>query len=151
VRLFQEKTMSKSMSFHVPSGLLTAGIHSYSDEAHARKCAFHRDGRRFLKGLAAELGLARGSFEVRSNLGGIAVSGEVTLHSDTLYVQLSESCLRPHVSILYRRCNGRRDYCGQTNHFVAVRDLAADDWRLKALVTELRALDGRDDVQRLAA
>lgn len=143
--------MSKSMSFHVPTGLLTAEINAYSNEGHARKCAFHRDGRRFLKRLAAELNLARGSFEVRSNLGGIAVSGEVTLHSDTLYVQLAQSVLWPDVRILYRRCNGRRDYCGQTNHIVAVRDLAADNWRLKAFVTELRMLGALDDVQRLAA
>lgn len=143
--------MSRSLSFHVPSGLLTAGIHSYSDEAHARKCAFHRDGRRFLKALAAELNLARGSFEVRSNEGGIAVSGEVTLHSDTLYVQLYESCLRPGVDVLYRRCNGRRDYCGAANHFVALRELAAGDWRLKAFVSELCDLGALDHAQPLAA
>ena len=137
--------------FHVPSALLTTDINAYSAEGHERKCAFHRDGRRFLKGLAGALDLARGSFEVRSNLGGIAVSGEVTLHSDTLYVQIAEGLVWPDVQILYRRCRGQRDYCGEMNHFVAVRDLAAADWRLKAFVSELRALGCLDEPQRLAA
>ena len=85
--------------FHVPSALLADEINAYSDAGAERKVAFHRDGRRFLRALASELWLARGSFDVRSNEGGIAVSGEVTLHSDTLYVQLSESYLLPGVQI----------------------------------------------------
>lgn len=143
--------MSKSMSFHVPAGLLEAEINAYSAAGAERKRAFHRDGRRFLRGLASELGLARGSFDVRSNEGGIAVSGEVTLHSDTLYVQLSEMCLWRGVSVLYRRCNGRRDYHGEGNHFAVMHRLAADNWRLSAFVSELRTLGRLDEAQRAAA
>ena len=51
------------------------------------KEAFHRTARRQLKLLAAALGLPTGGFDLRSNKGGIAVSGEVTLHADHLYVQ----------------------------------------------------------------
>lgn len=125
----------------IPAGLLSRNINQYSDIGAARKHAFHKDGRRFLKRLAAAVGLAKGSFDVRVNRGGVAVSGEVTLHSDTLYVQLYESAVRPGVGMLYRRCRGRRDYCGEENHFA---DPAAldDAQRMERFVRNLRILGG---------
>ena len=125
----------------IPAGLLSRNINQYSDIGAARKHAFHKDGRRFLKRLAAAVGLAKGSFEVRVSRGGVAVSGEVTLHSDTLYVQLYESVIRPGVGMLYRRCRGRRDYCGEENHFA---DPAAldDAQRVERFVRNRRILGG---------
>jgi hypothetical protein len=90
------------------------------------KEAFHREARKVLKELAKALCLAKGTFELRSNKGGIAVSGEVTLHTDTLYVQVSQSCLGPSrddSSVLYRSCKGRRDYTGGRNHFASAEAL----------------------------
>lgn len=99
---------------------LSGGIHAYDAAAAARKDSLHRSGRTFLRLLAADLGLAKGTFEIRSNLGGIAVSGEVTLHTDRLYVQLSESFTgRRGVSVRYGNCRGRKDYGGGENHFAA--------------------------------
>jgi hypothetical protein len=60
---------------------------SYDPEA---KRLFHVHARRQLLALAAVLGLAPCAFDLRSNQGGIAVSGEVTLHADRLYVQVSQ-------------------------------------------------------------
>ena len=60
---------------------------AYND---AQKRSFHATGRKRLKALATALGLEAGSFDVRSNLGGIAVSGEVTLHGEHLYVQICQ-------------------------------------------------------------
>ncbi len=129
------------MNLAIPAGLLSRNINQYSDIGAARKHAFHKDGRRFLKRLAAAVGLPKDSFEVRVNRGGIAVSGEVTLHSETLYVQLYESVIRPGVDMLYRRCRGRRDYCGEENHFA---DPAAldDAQRMERFVRNLRILGG---------
>lgn len=128
-------------SLSIPAALLSRNINEYSDMGAARKRAFHNDGRRFLKGLAAVVGLPAGSFDVRNNRGGIAVSGEVTLHSDTLYVQLYESAVQPGVGMLYRRCRGRRDYCGEQNHFA---DPAAldDAEQMERFVQNLRILGG---------
>src|SRR5262245_42343824 len=56
----------------------------YDGEA---KRAFHNHARRRLKELADALGLAPQSYDLRSNAGGIAVSGEVTMHADHVYVQ----------------------------------------------------------------
>jgi hypothetical protein len=49
---------------------------AYDGEA---KRAFHKHARRRLKQLADALGLAPQNYDLRSNAGGIAVSGEVTI------------------------------------------------------------------------
>jgi len=55
---------------------------------------------------------------VRSNMGGIAVSGEVWLHAAHLFVQLSESCVQsPGVEVLYRSCSRRGDCTGGVNQW----------------------------------
>jgi len=97
---------------------------AYDDQGATRKAQMHRHGRAFLKSLAMELKLSPGSYDIRSNKGGIAVSGEVTLHAESLYVQLYESCIRPGISILYRPCKGRADYCGGNNHHTTMAALA---------------------------
>ena len=115
------------MSLSITNGLKSSDINDYSDEGHLRKVAFHYAGRRFLNKLAQVLGLAPTSFEVRCNLAGIAVSGEVTLHAERLYVQLSESAVGGGgVSILYRSCKGRKDYTGGQNHWKRIADLERD-------------------------
>lgn len=48
----------------------------------AAKRVFHAEGRTAMQRLAQALGLAAGSYEVRSNKGGPAVSGEITLHGE---------------------------------------------------------------------
>ncbi|WOB06491.1 hypothetical protein [Piscinibacter gummiphilus] len=107
---------------------ITAGINAYSDAGSARKRALHAKGKVWLHKLACDLGLDTSEYDVRNNLGGIAVSGEVTLHSDTLYVQLSEHCFggRAGVSVLYRTCSGRKDYCGHQNNTTTMSAVAAD-------------------------
>ncbi len=108
-------------------GLLAERIQGYDEEQLAVKQAFHRDGKAFLRSLAKSLGLREGQYDLRSNLAGPAVSGEVTLHADHLYVQLQESCLRPGVGILYRSCRSRRDYLGGHNHWEQVRNLRDEE------------------------
>jgi hypothetical protein len=120
-----------SMLLNIGAGLTTRNIDAYSDEGALRKAAFHKEGKQFLKSLAKALALRPGSFDIRSNLGGIAVSGEVTLHHERLYVQLSESAIQPGVSILYRSCQGRKDYSGGQNHFCAIGSLTSSDGQTK--------------------
>jgi hypothetical protein len=96
-------------------------LHSYTEVAHANKEAFHRRAKAVAKLIAAELGLAPGSYDVRSNKAGIAVGGEVTLHSDTLYVQFGQGFNRE--GFLYRSCRGRKDYTGGSNHWMRWREL----------------------------
>lgn len=123
---------------------LPPGINAYTDRGHRAKRSLHSAGRAFLQRLARDLGLRTQDRDIRSNLGGIAVSGEVTLHSDRLYVQLSESCVgAAGVSVLYRTCSGRSDYCGHQNRFKHTKDLAKPD-RYDWFVAELRQMTERE-------
>lgn len=76
---------------------------------------FHKDGAKLLKALAKFCGIEA---DFRSNKGGIAGSGEVTMHGDTVYVQLSQPAFEGGaICFLVRRCKGRKDYCGEDNFY----------------------------------
>lgn len=106
-----------------------------------RKAVFHREARRLMQGLAKALGLPGGSFDVRSNQGGIAVSGEVTLHGEQVYVQVSQPCFGPGTEVLFRRCNGRKDYSGEQNYFAAAHELSEPDSLARTILATLRLAD----------
>jgi|688.fasta_scaffold269969_6 hypothetical protein len=72
---------------------------------------------------AQELGLEKGSYDIRVNKAGVAVSGEVTLHSDNLYVQFGQSSMPGNGRFLCRSCKGRKDYTGGSNQWYKFEDL----------------------------
>jgi hypothetical protein len=90
---------------------------AYNDEA---KRLFHTQVRRQLKKLADALGFPADGFDLRSNKAGIAVSGEITLHADHLYVQASQPAFGADTGILFRTCQGRKDYVGGPNNFASL-------------------------------
>jgi hypothetical protein len=90
---------------------------AYDDRA---KRLFHSRARSQLRRLATALGLRPGSYDLRSNQGGIAVSGEITLHSERLYVQASQSIMGHDNGILFRTCKDRKDYVGGSNNFASL-------------------------------
>lgn len=100
------------------------------DPEHKR--AFLATARARLRRLAVEFGLTPGSYDLRSNAGGVAVSGEVTLHTDAVYVQVCQPATGHDTGILIRTCRGRRDFTGGPNHFVPL-----------ALLDEVPALAAR--------
>ena len=102
----------------------------------AQKRLFHSTARMRLRLLAIELGFAPGSYDLRTNQGGIAVSGEVTLHHERVYVQISQSALGGDMGVLIRSCAGRRDYRGGPNNFASLGIL--DD--VTALAGRVRAV-----------
>jgi hypothetical protein len=87
------------------------------------KNEFHRQGKRVVRVIAKKLGLWPGTFDIRSNMAGIACSGEITLHAEKIYIQLGQSCFGPAMGFLYRRCNGRSDYCGCINRYMKWEEL----------------------------
>jgi hypothetical protein len=117
---------------------------TYDDAA---KKAFHAAAGRQLKKLAAELGFEKGNFDLRSNRAGPAVSGEITLHHEDLYVQVSQSSSGPERSVLIRTCEGRKDYSGGRNHFASLDWLDDDGIHLLAefcrkVLEQKRGFDG---------
>jgi hypothetical protein len=81
-----------------------------------QKKAFHRQARIALRALAKELRLSPNAFDIRSCVGGIAVSGEIILHGETIYIQVYQPATGADSGILIRTCEGRRDYDGGRNH-----------------------------------
>lgn len=78
------------------------------------KKLFHSRGKKVMRIIKDILGV---DGEIRSCVGGMAVSGEIIFHSDTLYIMFCDD------KILYRHCNGRKDYCGGTNHYKGYKEL----------------------------
>ena len=106
----------------------------------AQKNLFHSTARSRLKRLAAELGLAVDSFDLRSNKAGVAVSGEVTLHHDQIYIQVGQSCMGRGIGVLIRTSRGRRDFTGGINNFVPLAlldDVPALAERVRRIVPQL--------------
>lgn len=73
-----------------------------------------RKGKAVLRRLAKDLDLPKGTYEIRVCKGGIAVAGDVILHHDRLYVNLS-SFFQSDAGYA-RTCKGRKDYTGGQNH-----------------------------------
>jgi len=93
------------------------------------------------------LGLAEDQFDIRSNMGGIAVSGEVTLHTSPfegcengIYIQISRSCMSELGEVMFRTCKSQRDYTGGGNNFGRVKGLFGTQEAEAEFATKVRAL-----------
>lgn len=91
------------------------------------KDRWHRVGKKVLEQVAKELGYSKGTYDIRCNKAGPAVSGEVTLHTDNIYIQLCAStCMGGGRDIMYRSVKNRKDYTGRHNNFTSVNALCAN-------------------------
>lgn len=107
-----------------------------------RKKEFHNLATRRLRQLAGLLGFDKADYDLRSNMGGVAVSGEVTLHHERVYIQAAQSAIGADSGILIRTCEGRKDYTGGPNHFASLSTL--DDLpqlvrKVKTVMPEFRS------------
>ena len=62
------------------------------------------------------MGLQKGEHEIRWNPGGIAVSGDHTLHTNWFYLALHDNC--GFGKFYFRTCKGMKDYTGGPNQNV---------------------------------
>lgn len=95
----------------------------------ARKNAFHHAARTQLKALANHLGWTNCSYDLRSNLAGIAVCGDTTLHHDHIYISVSQCRPGAGTGILIRSCKGLKDFVGGTNAYAPL-ELLGDVYAL---------------------
>jgi hypothetical protein len=77
-----------------------------------------------LRSVAKKLDLAKDEFSVRFNAGGIAGSGEATLHGENIYITVSQLMGRP--TVMYRSCKGQKDFSGGSNNFISVEDIESE-------------------------
>lgn len=117
----------------------------------AAKKLFHSDARKALRRLADALRLPEGRFDIRSVQGGISVSGEVILHGEQIYVQLSLGSMGRGREIMFRRVAGRKDYCGDRNHWGDIADLMAPDTLARRIRRELHLSEADTPPSRLVA
>ena len=85
------------------------------------KITYHKLGKKFLKLVAKMLNLP--TFDVRSNMGGDAIVGEVILHTPSFYVSIG-------TNFSYARaCQGMKDYSGGVNQTITDESLkSANDF-----------------------
>ena len=108
---------------------------AYDDDA---KRLFHHHARRQLHLLADALGLAPGSFGLRSNNGGSAVSGEITMHGDTIYVQACQPATRHDSGVLYQ-LPGSQGLYRRTQRFRVARPSRRSDQLARTIRAACRA------------
>lgn len=130
--------------------LIALAYRGVAYDADAKRL-FHADGRRAMRRLAEALGLPEGSYDVRSNQGGIAVSGEIILHGEEAWVELSLGCMGPGNEVMFRRVRGRNDYIGDRNRFASVRELLSPDTFAARLRHELALTHEAATLGRLVA
>lgn len=91
-----------------------------------------------MRKLAGALSLPDDSYSIRSNRSGPAVSGEITLHGEEVWVQLSLGALGPDNEVSFRRVGGRDDHLGDRRRFAAIRELLNPERFADRLRRELR-------------
>lgn len=121
---------------------------SYDDGA---KRAYHAQGRTALRHLADALRLERGDFDITSCVGGPAAAGEISLHSNELYVMIGIDWPEEHRHVLFRRVASRTDYTGGPNHWASIRQLLAPDSLATRIRRELDLTPPADQPMRLFA
>lgn len=93
----------------------------------AAKKEFKLAARQALRKLVELMDLPLGSYDLRWNEGGIAVSGEATLHHDRFYIQVDQSGITDvagrDMTVMYRTCRNRSDYSGGSNNFAPAQVL----------------------------
>lgn len=104
----------------------------------AAKRVFHAEGRAAMRRLAEALALDPGSYDIRSNKGGPAVSGEITLHGNEIWVRLSLDVFGPDHEVAFRQVRSRDDHCGDRNRWASINELLAPDRFASRLHRELR-------------
>ncbi len=103
---------------------------------------FKRLSKKFLREVRTRLGA---DADVTFNPGGIAVSGDATLHSDTLYLTFNADGICGGLGIMYRKCKGRKDYGTGTdspNHWVGFEWVK--EYGIDSLVVRLKKFMATD-------
>jgi hypothetical protein len=102
--------------------IMNPTIHAYDNDY--TKSHFEKESKWVLKQIVQSFAFPKGSYNVRFNPGGIAVSGEATLHEEKIYIQFSRTF--PIDGFMVRQCNGQKDYTGKTNIYIKWENLS--DW-----------------------
>ena len=101
----------------------------------ANKERWHRLGRGLARTLAEKMGLE--DVSICSCKGGPAVTGEIILHADWIYIQFGITCFGGETQFMYRTCEGMKDYTGGMNRWMSFDSLLDLD-RVAGKLTECK-------------
>ena len=93
------------------------------------KNLYHKKWIKNLADLAYALQLPEGSYTVRSNKGGPAVLGEITLHSNWFYIMVGGTEITSVDRVLYRTCKSQKDFVGGYNRYCLTNMLTTPEFQ----------------------
>ncbi len=105
---------------------LTHILHEDLSYNEAGKRRFHKLAKNTLIGLAHRMGLTQGEYRISINPGGIALSGEVTLTTPELYIQISKPLSPSLPPVQYRRIQDAFSHAGGMNHYMDVETMLSE-------------------------
>lgn len=82
------------------------------------KDRWHRLARRIVRVLAEYMGLEKSEYDLRTDKGGNSVPGATVLHAQRIYIKLEVSSFSRDIGFMYRKCEGRKDFVGDTSHYL---------------------------------
>lgn len=124
-------------AFVTPPAILDAeDVHGYTPAAAAHKEKFHLGCKNFLVALGREMGLRAEHYNLTVNAGGMAISGEVSLHADRLHMWMTHDVDEDGTHLLYRKCRSRDHFGDAPTAVVWLADLK-DPAKQRALVDHL--------------
>ena len=99
-------------------------IRGYTERESEIKARWLRIGGEILAELAGMVGYAPGEFDIRVNPGGPAVSGNVYMQTDRIFVALGQTVLGTDMGFMWRTCRNREDSEGLDNRWMPWETLA---------------------------
>jgi hypothetical protein len=109
---------------------------------------YHKKMRKHLKDYASNrLKLPKEEYDVRSNLGGFGVKGDIVLHTKELYLQVCGFSMerkdnyKTDRNILVRTCNGLKDYVGDRNYYISLSPMMDPDFDILLFLQNRPAQD----------
>lgn len=122
----------------IHKALLAKDLNGYSEAAQARKVAFHKQAKKLLTEVASRLEVT-GKYRLDTNMAGIAICGETTLHTDHLYIQASDDSSGNGNRLLFRTCKSQKDFSGGPNNYISFSDLA-DESKQSRFLKQLKMM-----------
>ncbi len=101
---------------------------SLKEFIHTAKCGdldnkqgrdrWHRLARRVVRVLAEHMGLERPEYDMRTDRGNKLFPGTTVLHAHGIYIKFVISSFSRDIGFMYRRCETRKDFTGENNHYM---------------------------------
>ena len=137
--LLKRRCMDRIAELRQHPALLTLAVRGVAHEALLVLKQSGLAGQRVVRGDDERCQLGDPAhYDLRSNRSHASRSGEITLHGEELWMQLSLHGTMADREVIYRRVSGRHDHLGERDCYASIRDLLAPERFAVRLRKELR-------------